>query len=149
MFRHKTAPASTTEEGKEEKKETAEDKPVVLDTPTKDASPSALRDLLEKNLKWSQIIYEQNRKINHKLFWIVLSGWTRVLIILAPIILAIIFLPPYVQSFWQKYGETINGVLSATQKMNTVGSGNASLEQILQMLPLDSAKQQQIKQILK
>jgi|GEM_PF-979023 len=113
----------------------------------KDVSPEALRELLEKNLKWSQIIYEQNRKINRKLFWYDLAGWLRLFLILAPIILAIIFLPPIVKDLWQKYG----GLVSGTSGIVGVGSNTSpsSIDQILKLLPMNSAQQEQLKQLLK
>ncbi len=35
----------------------------IFGDPQKDTSPHALRELLEKNLKWSHLIFEQNRRI--------------------------------------------------------------------------------------
>jgi len=108
-------------------------------------SESDVIKLLEKNLKWSQIIYEQNRRINRKLVWSAAASWLRLLIILVPLVLAILFLPPFVQSVWNKYG----GILGTTAK-NTVSNPTASsLDQLLEMLPLDSAKREQLKAILK
>lgn len=102
-----------------------------------------LRDLMVKNLKWSQIIYEQNRKINRKLTWAAIASWLRVLIIVVPILLALWFLPPLIKQYYGMYGSLLN-----IGNSNTVNSSQ-SLEQILKLLPLDSAQQQQIKAIIK
>jgi len=113
----------------------------------KDVGPAALRELLEKNLKWSQIIYEQNRKINRKLFWYDLSGWLRLIIILVPLALAVIFLPPILQNFWQKYGSVFQNPSNIS---NSAGvSGQSAIDQLLKLLPVNPAQQEQLKQILK
>lgn len=102
-----------------------------------------IRELLEKNLKWSQIIYEQNRKINNKLMWQSVFGWLRMLLILAPLILAIWFLPPLIKNFQNTYGIFLGG--SPTSSMSNVNS----IDKLLKMLPLDPAKQEQLKALLK
>ncbi len=92
MFRHKQTPDA--EESANPKEDQAADSAVVLDK-NKITSPvqpeASLKELVEKNLKWSQIIYEQNRKINNKLLWIALGGWVKILLILLPLIAAILF----------------------------------------------------------
>lgn len=123
-------------------------------TEPKDASPEALRELLEKNLKWSQIIYEQNRKINGKLFWYAFSGWLRVFLILVPLVLAVWFLPPLLKNMLGQYQEIMGGLLGAPGgNKSAVGAlkdvSPSSLEQLLKILPLNSAQQEQLKTILK
>ncbi len=114
----------------------------VIAKPIKDTSPAALRELLEKNLKWSQIIYEQNRRINSKLMWSAIAGWLRLFIILAPLIIGFLFLPPLIKQFFSQYGSVFTG-----QPM-TNGSPN-SFENMLKILPLDSAQKEQFKSLLK
>jgi hypothetical protein len=110
----------------------------------KDTSPEALRELLEKNLKWSQIIYEQNRRINSKLFWYDFLSWIRVLLIAIPLILAVIYLPPFIERAWGQYRELLGQVNDISQS-----GSSGSLEKLLQLLPFDPAKQEQLKSILK
>lgn len=105
----------------------------------KDVSPSALRDLLEKNLKWSQIIYEQNRKINQKLFWSTFANWLRLLLIIVPLVLAIWFLPPLLSGLMGTYGNLLNP--------SSAGS-KTSVEDFLKMLPLSPAQEAQIKTLI-
>lgn len=90
MFKHTPAPNPTTE---------SEAKPAA---PV--ATEPATRELVEKNLKWSQIIYEQNRKINRKLSWILFAGWLRFLLIAVPLLLAFWFLPPLIRQLGASYG---------------------------------------------
>jgi len=142
MFRHTK---SSDNETVEKKLETENKKsPISEIANVKEASKvdtQVLKDLLEKNLKWSQIIYEQNRKINNKLMWSSLGGWLRLFLILAPLIWAAWFLPPLINQFMKNYGDLLGG------KSNAVQSG--SLEQIMKFLPLGPAEQEQIKALLK
>ncbi len=109
-------------------------------TAPKSAEPSlgSIRELLEKNLKWSQIIYEQNRKINRKLMWAAVAGWLRLLIIVLPLVIGIILLIPLFKQF--------NCVLQGTQ---CGPRDQASFESLLKLLPLNQAQQNEIKQMIK
>ncbi|MDO8626073.1 MAG: hypothetical protein Q7K39_01270 [Candidatus Magasanikbacteria bacterium] len=104
--------------------------------------PEDLRSLLEKNLKWSQIIYEQNRKINHKLLMVAVAGWLRFLIIAIPIALAIWFLPPFIKQLTATYGSLLNDAEKGKLSPN-------SLQEMIQMLPINSSQKEQIKNFLK
>ena len=108
----------------------------------KDTTPSALRELLEKNLKWSQIIYEQNRKLNNKLLWMAVSSWLRMLLIVVPLILGILYLPSLFQKLQGQYGSLLNS--AATGKTSP-----DSIESLLKILPLNDIQRQQLKTILK
>ena len=134
-FKNKKADPATEPPVVVEKKET---KPEV-----KDFSPAALRELLEKNLKWSQIIYEQNRRIGRRIFWSAVAGWVRLAIIVVLIVVSIIYLLPVVRDVWQKY-ESLMGSVSQTSQ-----SANDTTDQLIKLLPIDPAKQQQLKELLK
>jgi len=145
MFRHKTSPVEQKEEKKDAlTEEKSEAKTAQIKT-VKDATPEALRDLLEKNLKWSQIIYEQNRRINNKLTWAVLASWIKLLIILIPLVFAIWFLPPYVKRALEQYNQLFDGT-KGNMSQDEMGG---SLDKLLKLLPLDPAQEQQLRAILK
>ncbi|MBU0545768.1 hypothetical protein KKA13_00745 [Patescibacteria group bacterium] len=109
----------------------------------KDHSPAALRELLEKNLKWSQIIYEQNRQISRKLFWASIVGWVRLAVIVVPVIIAIIFLLPVARDIWGKYQSVMGSVSQTSQNINN------TTDQLIKLLPVDQDKQQQLRELLK
>jgi len=67
----------------------------------------ALKSLIEKNIKWSQVIYHQNRKIQRRLSWMVFGSYFRLFLILVPLILGFIFLPPLISDFMKQYGSLI------------------------------------------
>ena len=100
-----------------------------------------IKELLEKNLKWSQILYEQNRKINSKLFWWDVAGWIKIAIIAIPIVLAFIYLPPYFQSFFKQY----QNILGITK---TVPVDTNSVQTFLNNLNLSQTQKEVAKSIL-
>jgi len=137
MFRHKNTVDQTTEN-----KKTPEILPVDLENkPVEKTESETIKALLEKNLKWSQIIYEQNRKINSKLMWTAIASWLRTLLIVVPIILALWFLPSLFKSLQNTYGSLLGGQTTPIQ--------SNSIDQLLKVLPLDPAKQEQLKVLLK
>lgn len=151
MFRHKNTTEQSTENKKviEGEKQTPKETVAVLENKPveKNVTPKSdvelTKELLEKNLKWSQIIYEQNRKINGKLMWIAAGSWFKILLIAVPLILAAWFLPPVVKDLQSKYGVLLGG------KTSTSTTDIGSFDQLLKMLPLDPAKQEQLKALLK
>ncbi|OGH88731.1 MAG: hypothetical protein A3J93_01385 [Candidatus Magasanikbacteria bacterium RIFOXYC2_FULL_42_28] len=153
MFKHKNTVEKTVatsapvilSETKDPLTQTVRDSSVAT-LPQNDKKPPAseadLRELIEKNLKWSQIIYEQNRKINRKLRWSAVAGWLRLALIVVPIILALWFLPPYLGQFKEVF-ENITGANVSGDKPNY------SLEQLMQLLPIGEAEKEQLKTLLK
>lgn len=147
MFRHKEN--HTNETNQERVVSPKETSPVVSgkDSFQPPENETSLKELVEKNLKWSQIIYEQNRKLNSKLFWLAFSGWLKIFIILIPLIIAGIFLPPLFKGVWSQYGDLL-GISSNSSSQQQPKPIN-SLDGIIKMLNLDPAKQEQLKTLLK
>ncbi len=104
----------------------------------------SLKELIEKNLKWSQIIYEQNRKINNKLLWAGILSWLKLIIVVGSIVWAFIYLQPVLKNVWGQYSALLGGASSANGAPN-----QSSLNNLLQMFNLDPAKQAQLKALLK
>lgn len=101
--------------------------------PEKDVSPLALRELLEKNLKWSQIIYEQNRKINSKLFWTAFANWVRLIILVGSFAAAAYFLPPLLGNVLNQYNSIMGGITGITDSSSKIKGTNA--EDLCKLLP--------------
>jgi len=141
MFRHKAESSSVSKEAQKDKTPVESVAPAPLLSGKVDIERQDLRELLEKNLKWSQIIYEQNRKINHKMIWLAVAGWLRFLIIAVPIVLALWYLPPFISRIQTSVQDITGNVIT--------GKPNYSLEQLMQLLPLGDAEKAQLKAILK
>ena len=109
--------------------------------PAKDVSPEALRELIEKNLKWSQIIYEQNRKINSKLLWTAVANWLRLMLMIAVFGAAAWFLPPLVNNLISQYTAIMADPIGAAK--------NGTVNEFIKNLPLSPEQQNQINNYLK
>ena len=139
MFRHKTSEEPVVA-GTAVDLSAESDKIVKKEVPAIELP--GLRELIEKNLKWSQIIYEQNRKINNKLLWASVFGWFKIILVVAPLIFAFIYLQPLLGGVLKQYGS----LLGLDQQTETKP---ASVNSLLQMFNLDPAKQEQLKALLK
>lgn len=107
--------------------------------PRGDAEAVGLKELLEKNLKWSQIIYEQNRRISRKLAWAAVASWLRFLIIAVPIILGLLYLPPLIRQYRCLFKK------DASCPKNS----GASFDNLLKSLPFDQSQRVKLQEILK
>ena len=117
----------------------SEEKKQSKDLPVQEDSKDSLKELVEKNIKWSQVIYEQNRKIKHRLTIMVIANYLRLLIIVVPIILAAIYLPPLFKDLWGQYGEIFGisgGAIGNIGQLESIISQipAGQLEQIFNML---------------
>lgn len=141
MFRHKQAPGMVQPENqKSDQAAQPAAMPETYKTPPATDSESSLKELIEKNLKWSQIIYEQNRKINNKLLWIAIGGWVKILLIVLPLIAAVLFLPPLLAGFWSQYSDLLGGANSTS---------TPSFDAMIKLFNLNPAQQEQLKALLK
>ncbi len=144
MFRHKSAPESAAGQPKADM--TAPSSASDSAPPERKFVPESaredLRDLMEKNLKWSQIIYEQNRKINNKLLWTAVASWVKLLILLGSIAAAVIFLPPMLKGVFSQYSQLLGNI-------STGGDIKNPMENLMKLFNLDPAKQEQLKTLLK
>jgi len=61
------------------------------------------KKLLAENLARSQEVYEVSRQLKRYLFWGQILATIRLVIIVIPIILAIIYLPPFLRDVFGQY----------------------------------------------
>lgn len=144
MFRHQDKNISAGNKSNVIEKVVTVDKLEKSNLTAPKTEHEVLKDLLEKNLKWSQIIYEQNRKIHSKMMWTAIAGWVRVFLIFAPLVWAVWYLPGIIKNLQNNYG-SLFGAKSVGSQSTPVNS----MEQLFKILPLDAAKQEQLKALLK
>jgi hypothetical protein len=145
MFRHqnkkpeinKATEVKKVENNKEEKNQE------IVPAKSSVVADDSLHELLEKNLKWSQIIYEQNRKINHKLMWSAIASWLRLLIILVPLIAALIYLPSLLKGLLDQYGK----IFGFAEPIKTGINAN-TLDGMFDNLSLSESQIEQIKTLI-
>ncbi len=119
----------------------------LVEAPKKDVSPEALRELLEKNLKWSQIIYEQTRKINSKLFWKSVWGWVLfLLLVVVPTALSIWYLPSLLRGLETKYLPLLS-LMGSTGATSTAGN-KGSVDELLKLLPISEEQKASLRAVL-
>ncbi len=144
MFKHPHSPGVASSAQEADSEQAASERLVV--TKTRAATPEHLRELLEKNLKWSQIIYEQNRRLNRKLLWMSIASWFKLALVVIPLILGLLFLPPFFRQLLENYGS----LFQSFQSTSSTGSDRgAAVDQLIKLLPLNSAQQEQFKTLLK
>lgn len=141
MFKHNKEPEEAVEKKPDLPVEKKED--TSVDEKAKGGHSDKLTELLEKNLKWSQIIYEQNRKINRKMLWAAIGSWLKVLLIAVPLVLGLLYLPPLIKQLTSSYTDLLGGVKSG-QPLSP-----SSVDSMLELLPLSPAQKAQLKTMLK
>ncbi|PIT87271.1 MAG: hypothetical protein COU31_03855 [Candidatus Magasanikbacteria bacterium CG10_big_fil_rev_8_21_14_0_10_40_10] len=115
--------------------------------PSGQISQADIQELLEKNLKWSQIIYEQNRKINRKLIWAAVAGWIKLFLIITPLVLGILYLSPFLKQAYKQYGNLV-GIIGQ-QDIGQEKSQNTSLQTLMEILHLSPEQKKQAENYLK
>lgn len=114
----------------------------ISDEPIKkvesDEGAATLKDLVEKNIRWSQVIYEQNKGIKRRLTLMLVGSYLKLLIILVPLILAAIYLPPLIKDLFGQYGDLMGGLQNMTK------NGQLDVGSILNQVSPD-----QIQQVMK
>lgn len=73
-------------------------------------SHDSLKELIEKNIKWSQVVYHQNKAIKHRLSLMVLGSYLRLALVLIPIVLGIIYLPPFFSDIKTRYESVMSSL---------------------------------------
>lgn len=86
------------------------------------AAVTEMRRELRKSLAWSQIIHQQNKRIQHRLTMMTLGNYIRLLILLSPLIIAAIYLPPILRRAVEFYDTVMTTTTNAipTRSLETV-----------------------------
>ena len=67
-----------------------------------------LKKLLEENLKVTKEIYKMSKSIKSYLAWQRIFGVVKILLIVAPIVFGLIFLPPLLKDLQEQYKPILN-----------------------------------------
>jgi len=89
-----------------------------------------IKKMLEKNLEYSQEIYKQTKYIKGYVFWAQIFGVLKILIIVVPIVIGIIYLPPLLNNLFDQYKDALGiqgGSSSTIQKLINGGAGSFNL----------------------
>lgn len=80
----------------------------MLNNVPSDRETSEIKELLEKNIKLTKEIHEIALYVKKYIFWSRIFGVFKLLIILIPIILSIIYLPPLLGQVLEQYKTILN-----------------------------------------
>ncbi len=72
-----------------------------------DRNQPELRELLEENLKYAKAVYWSVEKVRRHLFWQRVVSIIYIIMILAPLIIAAIYLPPFISTYLGPYMELL------------------------------------------
>ncbi len=86
-----------------------------------------IKNLIEKNTKLVQSVFEQNQKIKHRITMMVIGSYLRLLLIVVPIIFAVIYLPPLLRPMFEQYSALLGG-------MGGTNSGANQIQDILKAI---------------
>ncbi len=96
-----------------------------------------IKELLEENIRLSKAILVSTEKTRKSMRWMKVMGILRVLIIVIPLVLAILYLPPFLSKLSDTFGNLYGGEQFniINQLKNPSGGGvGASLDQIKKLL---------------
>ncbi|MDD5032491.1 MAG: hypothetical protein PHR36_05665 [Patescibacteria group bacterium] len=68
-----------------------------------------IKKLLEKNLKLAEETHKMVRSIKSYMFWQNVWGFLKILIIVVPIVIGIIYLPPLIKDVFRQYQSLLGG----------------------------------------
>jgi hypothetical protein len=108
-------------------------------------SMETLKDLMEKNLKWSQLIYEQNKKLQRHFLWTAVFTWIKVIITVAFIVIAVFFASSWYKDLQKKYPF----VFGHSKQTATTSTPSTSFEEFLKVLPINDSQREQLKALIK
>ena len=109
------------------------------------ANMDVLKDLLEKNIRWSQAIYEQNKKILRRIFWSSIFTWIKVFITIVFVVVAVFYASSWYRSLQKKYPF----IFGSTTKHATTSTPSSSTDEFLKVLPISDAQREQLKALIK
>jgi hypothetical protein len=85
-----------------------------------------IKKLLEKNLELTRATYSMVKDIRSYVRWQKFWGWFKFLIIVAPTILAIIYLSPLINNVIKQYQELLGG--NSTSTVNSLLKGSSAVD---------------------
>lgn len=66
-----------------------------------------VRSLVAENLKLTRDLASSVKKIRRYIFWLQIASWFKFLILAIPLVLAALYLPPFLSNLTKTYGELL------------------------------------------
>ncbi len=81
---------------------------------------NTMEEMLEENLKLTKEMHEMVVGIKKYVFWARVGGFLKILLIVVPIILSIIFLPPLLKGVLGQYNDLLGEGVSSANLLNSL-----------------------------
>jgi len=91
--------------------------------------PKEKEKLSQQELLWK--IYESTERTRKYIMWGRVMSVIKILIVVIPIVLAIIYLPPYIEKLLSPYEELMQGAQNKTDLLKDIDLKNLDLNQLL------------------
>jgi len=85
-----------------------------------------IKKLLEQNLELTNQIYKQTKYIKNYVFWAQIGSILKILLIVVPIILGIIYLPPLIKDLMGQYQGLLGLEAGSTNPIQSLLNGGVS-----------------------
>lgn len=79
----------------------------MLKQKTSTGSEQDIKRLLEKNLEMTKDVHRMVKKISSHIFWQQVFGVLKILILVVPIVIGILYLPPLLDKVFDQYNELL------------------------------------------
>jgi len=94
-----------------------------------------LRELLKENIKLSKAILRNTDKTAKAMKWMQVMSFLRILLIIIPIILAVLYIPPFLQSLVGNFGQFYGGdQLNILDQFKNLNPTNVNLDEVKNIL---------------
>ena len=96
---------------------------------------SDIKELLEENIKLSKAILSSAEKTRKYMRWTQVMSFLRILIIVIPLVLAILYIPPFLNKLSETFGQLYGGEqFNIINQLKNPSGINANLDQIKKLL---------------
>ncbi len=86
----------------------------VQNTPPEIKKVTSMESLMQENLKATQETLKEVKKVGRYIFWQRVMGWTKFVLILIPLALAVIYLPGYIRKAYDLYRQVLSPFAAQT-----------------------------------
>ncbi|PJE76084.1 hypothetical protein COV04_00950 [Candidatus Uhrbacteria bacterium CG10_big_fil_rev_8_21_14_0_10_48_11] len=85
-----------------------------------------IRSLLEENLQLARETHAMMKKVRRYMAMRTAIGFIYLLLIVAPVIFAIIYLPPLLQTYWQQYQDVLSPLSQLHNQSSSAQNGSST-----------------------
>lgn len=108
-----------------------------------------LKQIVKENKQILEKLDKKIQRIEKRFIWNSIFGFIKILVIVAPIVLGIIYLTPFLQDFIKIYDPILKNLPLTIQNFNTDSQINANNQQMIESFCNPEARQAMVDQLCK